>query len=278
MSQLIGKKVLVLDCGHVALQSYAGSDAEIASAARTSYQGGTRSVNDDRGLIRFLIRHRHTTPLEFAWLRFHIKLPLFCERQMIRHRMFSTNELSARYSVLPEETYLPGVDRVVGQLKTNRQGSGLPVDSVLAGCVQDSLSESYRESFEAYHHAIDHDVAREIARLPLPVATYTEKCWAGNLHALLHFLELRLAPDAQHEIRQYAQVIAGIVEQLFPLTWEAFVDYRLEAITFSRQELHYLSFILDGDEDRTDLADFSDRERTELLNKLTKIRAMKDQA
>jgi thymidylate synthase (FAD) len=227
------------------------------------------------------MRHRHTTPFEMAALKFQVKLPIFVERQWVRHRTFSTNEMSARYSILPEEVYYPPDDRVALQSTSNKQGSGAPADDFIAKCFHDSLQQSYEEAFEAYSWALKCDVTRELSRLPLPVATYTEKAWMGNLHNLLHFLELRLAQEAQWEIRQYAQVIAGIVEQLFPLTWEAFVDYRLEAITFSKQELRYLAFVLeDGDGyggPVPDLSDFSDRERTELLNKLTKIRAMREQ-
>lgn len=234
---MINQLFRVLDHGHVVLLDYMGSDADIAAAARTSYAGGTKQVRDDRKLIRYLMRHRHTTPFEMADLKFHVKLPIFVERQWIRHRTFSTNEVSARYSVLPEEAYHPADDRIVHQSTQNKQGSGLQADPVLVRCLHDSLSESYSESFSAYHYAIDCNVAREIARLPLPVATYTEKVWMGNLHNLFHFLELRLDEHAQWEIRQYAQAIAKIVEKLFPLSWEAFIDYRLEAVTFSKQEM-----------------------------------------
>lgn len=279
MCELIDQRIPVLDHGHVILLDYMGSDADIAAAARTSYQGGTRQVSDDRKLIRYLMRHRHTTPFEMASLKFHIKLPIFVERQWIRHRTFSTNEVSARYSVLSEEAYLPALERFAGQSTDNKQGSGEPLTPVVAKSARYRMEDSYDDSFGSYGLMLRNGVARELARLPLPVATYTEKVWMGNLHNLLHFLQLRLDEHAQWEIRQYAKAIAGIVEQLFPATWEAFVDYRLEAMTFSKQELLYLAHILpDGHRPPDGDLGMSDRERGELLAKVQRIFEMRGDA
>lgn len=265
---LIGRKFKVLDHGHVVLLDYMGSDSDIAAAARTSYGGGTRSISDDRKLLRYMMRHRHTSPFEMAEIKLHVHLPIFVERQWGRHRTASWNEISGRYSVLPDEAYLPAHGRVALQSTENKQGSGEPAPETLANRFIDSLKESYDESYEAYHWALNVGISRELARLSLPVATYTTKVWKCDLHNLLHFLQLRLS--AQEEIRQYAQVIADIVKELFPITWEAFQDYRLDAVTFTGPELKYLREFVMGYV-RQQFPDLSDREVTEFRAKIDQV-------
>lgn len=272
MTDLIGREYPVLNHGHVVLLAYSGSDTEIASAARTSYGGGVSSAAADENLLRYLMRHRHTSPFEMAWLKFGLKLPIFVDRQLIRHRMFSTNEVSARYTVLPDETYSPADERIAEQSTTNKQGSGQPLREYEVADFNQNLAESYSESFFAYRNAIEAGVARELARITLPVGTYTQKVWAGNLHSLLHFLELRLDERAQWEIRQYALAIADIVAELFPATWKAFLDYRVDAITFSKQELILLANQLQGRE--VDLADLSPREIDEFIDKIDRMKGL----
>lgn len=240
-SELIGQKFEALDHGHVILMDYMGSDQDIVQAARTSYQKGTRPISDDRTLIRYLIRHHHSTPLESAIIKLHVKLPIFVERQWARHRTAGWSEVSARYSELPEETYIPKPEDICYQSKTNKQGGSEQVTEdeatdFIYGCkgVSDLAFGNYKDDLQS-------DIARETARINLPLSTYTEKVWWMNLHNLLHFLKLRMDSHAQKEIRDYANVIGNeIVRPLFPLVWEAFEDYRLGAVTLSRLDVEML--------------------------------------
>ena len=241
MPELVNKYFPVLDHGFVALKDYMGSDQDIEEAARVSYGGGNRKASDTRNLLRYLMRMRHTSPFEMAEIKLHMGLPIFVARQAIRHRVFSTNEFSGRYSVMPSIFYEPSRDRYVEQSKTNKQGSNF--DSLIfdndgdwedfeqSRCISREISEIH------YNWCIKKGISREIARIDLPLSTYTYWYWKVDLHNLLHFLELRLDEHAQWEIRQYAKIIAGIVGQLFPLTWEAFCDYRLYGAKFSYQEM-----------------------------------------
>jgi thymidylate synthase (FAD) len=234
LKELKGKTFRILDHGHLVLMDVMGSDQDIVQAARTSYQQGTKSVSDDRTLLRFLMRHNHATPFEMAQLKFHVKLPIFVERQWIRHRASSTNEMSARYSELPEEYYVPDASVVGIQSQFNKQGRGAAADELIASQFLDRVQGSCKSAFIGYGNSLRDDIARELARIELPLGTYTEKVWSADLRNLLHFLGLRMDSHAQWEIRQYANVIGQIVKELFPLTWEAFEDYRLGATSFSR--------------------------------------------
>ncbi len=250
MGNLIGKKFSILNHGHVILLDSMGKDRDIVNAARTSYQKGTKTTSSDKTLIRYLMRHRHTSPLESCMLKFHIKLPIFVERQWARHRTAGWNEVSARYSELPEEYYAPTIDNICEQSSTNRQGSGDPVNKEYAANFQEATSTLSSAAFNRYHSDLEMNIAREMARINLPLGTYTEKVWWINLHNLFHFLSLRMESSAQKEIREYATVIGNeIVAKLFPITWEAFVDYQLNALVLSRINIEVIQRIMQKTED-----------------------------
>lgn len=235
----------VLDHGHVALVDVMGDDERIEAVARLSYGDGTRTASDRRALIRYLVRHRHTSPLEQVTITLDVKLPIFVARQLVRHRMQSLNEVSARYSVLPAEFYVPDPEQVCHQSQTNKQGRAEPLDLETAAAFREELRRGSERAFGTYDVALTHDVARETARIGLPLGTYTHWWTTWDLHNLLHMLQLRLDAHAQWEIRVYAEAIADIVKAWVPLAWEAFEDYRLHAATFSRQEMAVLRQIVD---------------------------------
>lgn len=229
-------RIPVLDHGFVELIDVMGDDAAIDDAARVSYQAGTRKVSDRRTLLRYLMRARHTSPFEMAEIKLRVKLPIFVERQWIRHRTANVNETSARYSVLPEDFYVPVAQQVCYQDKKNRQGRAEPMPEADAEAFRGHQRLGGEAAFAEYNAALEAGVARETARIGLPLGTYTEKIWKIDVHNLLHFLALRLDAHAQWEVRQFAEAIATIVREWIPLTWEAFEDYRLHAYTLSRME------------------------------------------
>ena len=250
LEAMLGEAIPVLDHGFVRLVDYMGDDAAIVQAARVSYGKGTRKVHEDRGLIRYLMRHRHSTPFEMCELKLHVKLPIFVARQWIRHRTANVNEYSARYSILDREFYLPDPAVLGQQAAVNRQGRGQPVTAQRAtevlGWLRDDAERCYLhyEAMLALSGAEGdgerEGVARELARINLPLNYYTQWYWKIDLHNLLHFLSLRMDPHAQYEIRVYADAIARIVEQWTPLCWEAFRDYRLDGASLSRLEIEAL--------------------------------------
>jgi len=239
----------VLDHGFVRVIDYMGDDAAIVQAARVSYGAGTKAVSDDRGLIRYLVRHRHTTPLEMCEIKLHVKLPIFIARQWIRHRTANVNEYSARYSILDREFYLPEPDHLAAQSSTNRQGRGDTLTAEQSAHILHLLRRDATQAFDTYEDLINDDgdgnparedapqLARELARMNLTLNTYTQWYWKCDLHNLLHFLSLRIDSHAQYEIRVYAEVIAELVKAWVPHAWEAFSDYRLGAVTLSAQEV-----------------------------------------
>jgi len=238
LDQILGKEFPCLDHGFVRLIDYMGSDEAIVQAARVSYGKGTKKLQQDRDLIRYLMRHQHTSPFEMVEFKFHCKLPIFVARQWIRHRMASVNEYSLRYSQAQNEFYLPSPEVIRKQSTTNRQGRSdqtLPFE--LQQQVLEVMKKHIQQLWQDYEQFQQMDLARELARIQLPVSLYTEWYWKIDLHNLLHFLKLRLDPTAQYEIQVYARAIAEIVKIAVPLTWEAFEDYVLEARTFSRLEL-----------------------------------------
>lgn len=238
LEQLRWQKFPVLDDGFVCLVDVMGDDQSVVQAARVSYGEGTRKVSDDRGLIRYLMRHRHSTPFEMAELKLLVRVPMDCWRQWIRHRTANVNEYSTRYSLAIDAAQTTPSDAWRSQAATNRQGSGDLLPAELGAELSAAEAEFQDQARRLYQQRIERGVAREQARKDLPLATYTEAYWKVDLHNLLHFLALRMDSHAQLEIRQYATTIGQqIVQPLFPLVWEAFVDYRLEALHLTRLEI-----------------------------------------
>jgi thymidylate synthase (FAD) len=241
---LLGVKIPCLDRGFVYLVDYMGGDASIVQAARVSYGLGTKTVNEDRGLIRYLMRHAHTTPFEMVDMKFHIKMPIFVARQMIRHRTASVNEYSGRYSIMPDEFYVPAPEHVSLQSRTNRQGGGEQVDAERAAEVVSLIENEQRVVRDGYERMLEWDIRRELARVNLGVSQYTEWYWKNDLHNIFHFLKLRLDDHAQYEIRVYAEAMARIVKAVAPIAYEAFEDYVLDADRFSGLERETLKRLL----------------------------------
>ena len=215
------------------------ADASIVQAARVSYGEGTKAISEDRGLIRYLARHRHTTPFEMVEFKFHHVMPIFVARQWVRHRTANINEYSARYSVVRDRFYHPSIENVRKQSTINRQGG----DEVLEeGTAQDFLNflDESEKQYATYEHLIEQGVSRELARIALPVSVYTEWYWKCDLHNTLRFLSLRMDDHAQQEIRDYATAMFKLIEPIVPLTTEAFIDYDLKSVRLSRLEIEAL--------------------------------------
>jgi thymidylate synthase (FAD) len=257
IEQLRWKKFPVLDDGFLCLVDIMGDDQSVVQAARVSYGQGTRSVSDDRTLIRYLLRHRHTTPFEMVELKFLVRVPMDCWRQWIRHRTASVNETSTRYSLAIDAAMTTTPDAWRKQATCNRQGSEGYLDEALGTDLTVEEAEFQREARQLYQKRIDLGVAREQARKELPLSTYTEAYWKIDLHNLLNFLSLRMDKAAQLEIRQYAETMGRqIVAPLLPLVWEAFVDYRLEAMSLSRLEQEVIARLAAGGKTPADEAAF----------------------
>ena len=240
--------VPVLDHGFVGLVDHMGSDSAIVQAARVSYGSGTKKVQDDRNLIRYLMRHEHTTPFEMCEVKFHIKLPIFVMRQLVRHRTASMNEYSARYSVLTDEFYIPELEQIQPQSTTNKQGR----EQADWGFrekrdVQHAFQRSFFNAYKEYQALLGNDgdgLARELARSVLPVGGYTELYWKANLKNFLHMARLRMDSHAQWEIQEFARAMYQLVQPLFPEACQAFEDYQVRAVKFSAQEIDLLQRIL----------------------------------
>jgi thymidylate synthase (FAD) len=221
--------------------SVMGNDKSISRSARMSYGKGTRSINDDTSLIRYLLRHKHTTPFEMAEIKFHAKMPIFVARQWVRHRTASINEYSARYSILTDEFYLPEAANLMAQSVNNKQGRDgqLSISRIID--VQNSISDSFRTNYALYESLLDEEgsegIARELARMVLPTNGYTEWYWKANLHNILNFLRLRMDTHAQYEIRVYADAMFELVKKYFPIACAAYEDYILNAESFSAMEM-----------------------------------------
>ena len=237
VEQLRWQKFPVLDDGFVCLVDVMGDDSSVVQAARVSYGQGTRRVSDDRTLLRYLMRHWHTTPFEMVELKFLVRVPMDCWRQWIRHRMASVNEYSTRYSVAIDATQTTPPDLWRLQTLTNAQGSEGMLGPEVGAELTAAEADLQRHARDVYQQRLTRGVAREQARKDLPLSTYTEAYWKIDLHNLLHFLHLRMDVHAQQEIRQYATTIGEqIVRPLFPLTWEAFIDYQQESLQLTRLE------------------------------------------
>ena len=269
--------VPVLDHGFVGLVDHMGDDAAIVNAARVSYGNGTKSVREDRGLIRYLVRHKHTSPLEMCEVKLHIKLPIFVMRQLVRHRTSSLNEYSARYSVLTDEMYVPALENIKPQSSTNKQGRSGEISLADAQKVQDWIGQSNLESYETYQNLLNDGkwnrlteddlkgissevtdavlegqlsesypgLTRELARIVMPVSGYTELYWKQNLHNLFHMLKLREDSHAQWEIQEFARAIYKLIKPLFPAACEAYEDYIRDSHTLSGMELNLMKDVID---------------------------------
>lgn len=236
----LNKEIPCLDHGFVRFVDYMGNDEAIVQAARVSYGKGTKKVQEDRGLIRYLLRHKHTTPFEMVEFKFHMRLPIFVARQLIRHRTANVNEYSGRYSTMSENFYLPHPDVLGKQSKINKQGRGEVLSPEDAAHVLALLKADSENAYMHYTEFLGMDLARELARIGLSVANYTEWYWKIDLHNLFHFLTLRLDSHAQYEIRVFAEAMATIIKDAVPFAYEAFQDYRLNASTFSGPEKEFI--------------------------------------
>lgn len=245
---VLDKTFPVLDKGFIRLVDYLGSDQRIVQSARVSYGEGTKTVRQDKGLINYLLRNDHTSPFEQVVFTFHVKAPIFVARQWVRHRTARMNEISGRYSVMKDECYVPAADKIALQSDDNKQGrKAEPVDAETAAKVQAMLEKNSEETFRTYNELLEMGIAREIARINLPLSMYTEFYWEIDLHNLFHFLALRLDGHAQYEIRAYAEVMFEIVKAVCPLAAEAFENHKLGGRSFSKRELEAIKAMLAGE-------------------------------
>ncbi|HZB89813.1 MAG TPA: FAD-dependent thymidylate synthase [Stellaceae bacterium] len=277
LEEILYEPIPVLDHGFVRVIDYMGDDAAVVQAARVSYGKGTKRVSEDRGLIHYLMRHRHTTPFEMCEIKYHVKLPIFVARQWIRHRTANVNEYSARYSILDNEFYVPAPAHLAAQSTSNRQGRG----EVLAGpeaervlaLLREDAERAYRGYVEMLNEsesgeAIDagrQGLARELARMNLSLNFYTQWYWKTDLHNLLNFLSLRADAHAQYEIRAYADAMIATVERWVPITAEAFRQYRLGAAALSERALAVVRRLLAGETVTQAESGMSKREWAELM-------------
>ena len=255
LEEMLFSATPLLDHGFLRVIDYMGDDAAIVQAARVSYGRGTRRVSEDAGLIRYLMRHRHSTPFEMCEIKYHVKLPIFVARQWIRHRMANVNEYSARYSVMDREFYIPAPAQLAAQSEANRQGRGTTLEGEEADQILALLRDDATRCYDHYAEMLNEDpvdptrqgLARELARMNLTLNTYTQWYWKTDLHNLLNFCALRADPHAQYEIRVYADAILDTVRAWVPHAFAAFQDYRLNAATFSAPMLAVLRRMLAGE-------------------------------
>jgi thymidylate synthase (FAD) len=278
MEDLLYKPLPVLDHGFVRVIDYMGDDSAIVQAARVSYGKGTKQLSQDKGLINYLMRHRHTTPFEMCDIKFHIKLPIFVARQWIRHRTASVNEYSARYSILGNEFYIPEKCNLAAQSKTNKQGrSSEEIPELVADRVLSILKDDATKVYQHYTEMMNEDesgnvidennigITRELARINLTLNYYTEWYWKINLHNLLHFLALRADPHAQYEIRVYADIMLDIVRAWVPFVYEAFEEYRLKGVNLSGKALEVIKKLINGEKVTQESSNMTKREWEELM-------------
>ena len=280
LEAMLAQAIPVLDHGFIRVVDYMGDDAAVVQSARVSYGRGTKAANEDRGLIRYLMRHRHSTPFEMCEIKYHIKLPIFIARQWIRHRTANVNEYSARYSVLDREFYVPQPEQVAAQSSDNRQGRGAVLQGAEAERVLRLLRDDATQTYDHYLEMLNEDeagqprdaarsgLARELARMNLTLNTYTQWYWKTDLHNLLHFLSLRADGHAQYEIRVYAEAMLKTVQAWVPHCYEAFADYRMGAVTMSSQMLSIVRRMLAGEVVEQAGSGLSKREWRELMETL----------
>lgn len=279
LEEVLYKPFSVLDHGFVRVVDYMGDDSAITQAARVSYGRGTKQVNQDQGLINYLLRHRHTTPFEMCEIKFHVKLPIFVARQWIRHRTANVNEYSARYSIMGKEFYIPSPEHLAVQSQINRQGRGETLKGPEAARVLDILKSDSLRAYEHYEEMMNatetgsvldetkQGLTRELARMNLTLNYYTEWYWKVDLHNLMHFLALRADHHAQYEIRAYADVMCDLLKLWVPLTYEAFQKYRLQAASLSGPEVRLVKALLCGEKADPKAFGLSAREWREFLER-----------
>src|SRR5882724_7321713 len=277
LEEILYEPLPVLDHGFVRVVDYMGDDGAIVQAARVSYGRGTRRVSEDRGLINYLMRHRHTTPFEMCEIKYHVKLPIFIARQWIRHRTANVNEYSARYSKLQDEFYLPAPDQLGIQSSANRQGRGAVLEAEQAARVIELLREDAARCYQNYAWMLNEDdagepvdpdragLARELARINLTLATYTEWYWKTDLHNLMHFLRLRADAHAQYEIRVYAEAMLDTLRRWVPHTYAAFLEYQMGAAHISASGLAVIRRLLAGETVTQAASGLAPREWRELM-------------
>ena len=280
LEEILYQPVPVLDHGFVRVIDYMGDDGAVVQAARVSYGRGTRKVSEDRGLIHYLMRHRHSTPFEMCEIKFHVKLPIFVARQWIRHRTANVNEYSARYSILDNEFYVPAPEQLAAQSAANRQGRGDLLQGEEAAEVLAMLRDDAARNYDHYAamlneredgSAIDparQGLARELARMNLTLGFYTQWYWKIDLYNLMHFLSLRADPHAQYEIRVYADAMVEMLRRWVPLTAEAFEEYRLHAASLSKSGLAVVKRLLAGESVTQESSGMGKREWRELMGAL----------
>ena len=280
LEDILYRALPVLDHGFVRVVDYMGDDAAVVQAARVSYGRGTKKVSEDRGLINYLMRHRHTTPFEMCEIKYHVKLPIFVARQWIRHRTANVNEYSARYSILDNEFYLPRPEQLAAQSKANRQGRAEVITGKEAERVFSLLKKDAELVYEHYMEMLNEGeagepldpersgLARELARMNLSLAFYTQWYWKTNLHNLMHFLSLRADAHAQYEIRVYADAMMAMADAWVPAAAQAFRDYQLGAVTLSAQMLGVLRRMLAGEQVTHETSGMSKREWTEFTQSI----------
>ncbi len=272
----------VLDHGFVRVIDYMGTDSAIVQAARVSYGKGTKKINEDAGLINYLLRHRHTTPFEMCEIKFHIKLPIFIARQWIRHRTANVNEYSGRYSIMDKEFYIPAPEQLAAQSRSNRQGRGEVLQGAEAQRVLQLLREDAVNAYSHYEEMLNEDasenildeskdgLARELARMNLSLNFYTQWYWKIDLHNLLHFLSLRADSHAQYEIRVYAEAMLDVLKAWVPITYAAFMDYRVGGTSLSAKGLAVVKKMIEGEQVTQEQSGMSKGEWRELMAVLGK--------
>ena len=280
LEETLYEPIPVLDHGFIRVIDYMGDDEAIVQAARVSYGRGTRRTSEDQGLINYLMRHRHTTPFEMCEIKYHVKLPIFVARQWIRHRTANVNEYSGRYSILDHEFYIPAPEHLAAQATTNRQGRGTILEGAAAQHVLDLLREDAERAYRGYVELLNEDaagtpidpsrpgLARELARMNLSLNFYTQWYWKTDLHNLMHFLSLRADPHAQYEIRAYAEAMLGTLARWVPMTYAAFLEYRMNAALISATALAVIRRMLAGETVTPEASGLSRREWRELMQVL----------
>ena len=274
LDKMLGIKMKILDEGFIRIIDYMGGDNSITQAARISYGNGTKSVSQDTALIDFLLRHRHTSPFEMCEIKLHIRAPIFIARQWLRHRTANVNELSARYSVIKKGFYIPDEDEIKQQCQNNKQSKGEKIEGTNPQSIVDQIKSTCNSSFDNYNQLIDKGLARELCRSVLPQNTYTEFYWKIDLHNLLHFLSLRTKEGAQYEIREYANIILNKIVKIWtPMVYSAFVNHRMESVTFSGKSMEQIKHLMDKDKVERFINDNpkprgENRELIEALNRL----------